>query len=533
MTSQSNSQNSSSYEKTLSALKKIGLGDEGDAWKVRYEAVAAEASVDILVIGEFNHGKSSLINMLVGADVLRVGLTPTTQVETRIRFGAGQERVTLYEMGGGKRNVALNELKENDSQGLARIEVELASDRFDAATRFVDTPGLNEAHAMRESLIQQLMEGASLVLFVLDATQPATRQEMVLIEEMTSRLQPHQCVAVVNKCDRLDEDEMEEVSAYIESTLEPAFSAEDIFYTSAKKRAYPGNEVLFEKIREVVRARKDMVTEEAQVRLKKELYSRTSFMLWFARACSMIGASSLRCLCRDLMHPRDDVRVEMRIDSMNRGCSELMRTSTTDLEAFERAFQSAVVREIDKASIDDVENYLDGFVASEYRSWLQAERTRLAGETCALILDVLDGIMIFDALNRQTMFQQLENSVRYYYVDHLISGELSAKVRSQHEDDFFFERLPLPGVHKYRVENARKQAAEQIRAWAERVGAAVNKDLVVLKVMLSKLCVLENGAITAQLLNVAQAILNAGVNVPDVDELEAGVNREWGLYKNI
>ena len=42
----------------------------------------------LVVVGEFNSGKSAFINALLGAPVLREGVTPTTAAITRLRYAA-------------------------------------------------------------------------------------------------------------------------------------------------------------------------------------------------------------------------------------------------------------------------------------------------------------------------------------------------------------------------------------------------------------------------------------------------------------
>ena len=49
----------------------------------------------IVVVGEFNSGKSSLINALLGAEVLEEGVTPTTATVNLLRYGDtfGEQKV--------------------------------------------------------------------------------------------------------------------------------------------------------------------------------------------------------------------------------------------------------------------------------------------------------------------------------------------------------------------------------------------------------------------------------------------------------
>ena len=47
-----------------------------------------EERLSVVVLGEFNHGKSTFLNALLGEDLLPVGATPTTGTLCQIRHGS-------------------------------------------------------------------------------------------------------------------------------------------------------------------------------------------------------------------------------------------------------------------------------------------------------------------------------------------------------------------------------------------------------------------------------------------------------------
>src|SRR5579859_6404164 len=71
----------------LGRLRERLVGDGGTAEDVE-QLRQAELDLDelflLVVVGEFNSGKSAFINALLGARVLREGVTPTTAVITRL-----------------------------------------------------------------------------------------------------------------------------------------------------------------------------------------------------------------------------------------------------------------------------------------------------------------------------------------------------------------------------------------------------------------------------------------------------------------
>jgi predicted GTPase len=70
----------------------------------------AEGRFHVSVLGEFKRGKSTLINAIVGGNVLPTGALPLTAVATEVRFGARQAEVV--HTGGERRQVDLDELAD-------------------------------------------------------------------------------------------------------------------------------------------------------------------------------------------------------------------------------------------------------------------------------------------------------------------------------------------------------------------------------------------------------------------------------------
>ena len=57
----------------------------------------------VVVLGEFNHGKSTFVNALLGGPVLPTGITPTTAVLTHILHGSKASATLVLESGDQKR----------------------------------------------------------------------------------------------------------------------------------------------------------------------------------------------------------------------------------------------------------------------------------------------------------------------------------------------------------------------------------------------------------------------------------------------
>jgi small GTP-binding protein len=134
----------------------------------------------LVVVGEFNAGKSALLNELLGTRLLPEGVTPTTAAITLVRRG---ERET------------------EEWRGPALLERRLPAEVLrDLA--IVDTPGTNAIVRQHEALTREFVPRADLILFVTSADRPFTESERELLEAI--REWGKKIVVVVNKIDLLE-----------------------------------------------------------------------------------------------------------------------------------------------------------------------------------------------------------------------------------------------------------------------------------------------------------------------------------------
>jgi small GTP-binding protein len=149
----------------------------------------------LVVVGEFNSGKSAFINALVGAHVLREGVTPTTAVITRLRYAPSP---------GERREGMLLEVG---------YPLDLLRD-----VAVVDTPGTNAIVREHEEITSQFVPRADLVLFVTSADRPFTETERVFMERI--RAWGKKVVVVLNKVDLLAPEQVAEQIEFVRVGVE-------------------------------------------------------------------------------------------------------------------------------------------------------------------------------------------------------------------------------------------------------------------------------------------------------------------------
>jgi len=180
----------------LEMLKRYPAAEEDQA-AVRRAAEHLTSLFLLVIVGEFNAGKSAFINALVGAEVMPEGVTPTTSVINQLRYGP-EPTVTMQPEG--------VILREYPAEFLDEITV-------------VDTPGTNAIIREHEQLTQQFVPRSDMVLFVTSADRPFTQSEREFME--TIRDWGKKIVIVINKIDLLRNDEaVAEVTSFVTENIE-------------------------------------------------------------------------------------------------------------------------------------------------------------------------------------------------------------------------------------------------------------------------------------------------------------------------
>lgn len=515
----------------LSVLDELGLKEEAGLWQAEIEKAQELARVEILVMGEFNHGKSSLINMLVGKNVLRVAMTPTTQFETTIGFGAPSDVVRIHALDGHMTTLPLEAFDEQKCTNVRRVEIDLASTRFGAEVLFVDTPGLNEAHALRETLVQELMGRASLVLFLLDASQPATRQEMRQIETCFAKIPPHKRAIVINKCDRLDADECLEVCAYVEKLLWPAFRGETFYFVSAKRKDYLGNPALIEKLRRVAREAKSHIVQDMTQRLMETMSSRLRVLIWLARAFEQMPVDVIERMAQHAGKRHCDLGVEARISRVDEAGNAFLKAFDASKSAFEDAFKRAIGREIEKVSLEDAEDYLEGFIASEYRAWMTAQKAEISAKWADVCANVISEMCFPEKAVVGDLSRALAKHLRMAAVETLLfeCQALEAVPGTAKQEVIPIERLVrLPIRMKNRLDDVQARAKTSIEQFSEKSGLAFSRDLGKARNDMVNLLVQDDGAIMRQLQDMLGYLRRMRKNGKTIsDELLADLEHGW------
>ena len=166
----------------------------------------------IVVAGEFNAGKSALLNALLGEKALLEGATPTTSRVTLVKWGQ-EAKEEIIDEGFAIYSYPLPILKE---------------------LNIVDTPGTNAVIRQHERLTDEFVPRSDLVLFATSADRPMTESERQFLERILTW--GKKVVFVLNKIDIFDDaSSLDEVRNFvIKHATTLLGDAPDLFPVSAK-----------------------------------------------------------------------------------------------------------------------------------------------------------------------------------------------------------------------------------------------------------------------------------------------------------
>lgn len=185
---------------------------EADLDLLRQSLHQLEEMFLLVIVGEFNAGKSAVINALMGERYLIEGVVPTTSQLHLLRYGPQVS-------------------KSVDERGVILLSLPV---EWLQEVNLVDTPGTNAVIRQHEAITEHFVPRSDLVLFVTSADRPFSESERAFLERI--RNWGKKIVVIVNKFDLLQtDDERQQVLDFVSANGRELLGVEpQIFPVSAR-----------------------------------------------------------------------------------------------------------------------------------------------------------------------------------------------------------------------------------------------------------------------------------------------------------
>ena len=388
----------------LDALAALGghaekIGAATLAKRIKRELVdkLAEDRFHLVVVGEFNHGKTTFVNALLGRAALPVGVTPTTAVIHHVRYG-DVPSAAVVRTDGEREPLPFDQLAafavhseeaavgdDAERAAIKHLDVAFPAELLRERIVLVDTPGVNDLNLQRADITYKYIPQSDAVLFVIDAGQPLKESERLFLRDRLIAQSRDKIVFVVAKADIWSDAERTEALDYVREELAKLVDGPVVFPISAKRaldgdREGSGMDPLL----------RHLTAFLAQERGRIMLGNALGEGLGAAR--SLAHAITARQRAADMSSEelqRRIERIQLDLEGQQKTTDErrgAIREEVAAIRAWVRRdldrFVDDVIRQlpaiVEQADIDDLRMHLPSFLESTFVGWAEQESAEVA-----------------------------------------------------------------------------------------------------------------------------------------------------------
>ncbi len=229
------------------------LGPGGTAIAHRLNQLATrmeQQRLQLAVLGQFKRGKSTLLNALLGEDILPTSVLPLTAIPTYLSWGHARTARVMFQDGQTVTETvhddpaALREFlvqyateqgNPENRRGVTRIEVEHPAAILAHGVVLIDTPGIGSTFRHNTSTTLSFLPQCDAALFVTAPDPPITEVEADFLDNVHTHVA--RLFVVLNKVDHLTPSEVNEAVEFLHHVMEKRLGDEapaHIFPISAR-----------------------------------------------------------------------------------------------------------------------------------------------------------------------------------------------------------------------------------------------------------------------------------------------------------
>ncbi len=394
-------------QETAEIAKKSGLHSlHREVINDRIPALHA-GRITLVVLGEFNHGKSTVVNALLGEEVLPMGITPTTAVITHLVHGDKRKVVVQPPLDGEKYEIHPDEMADvvkhadEGAQEPEYVEIQHPNAFLQGGLTLVDTPGVNDISKQKVEITYGYLPRADVILYVLDATQVLKKSEVVFIRDRLLKSNRDRIIFVLGKVDALDPADAEEVELYARERLEGiigpvelyAFSGREALRAVKAGKEPPAAFTAFrDSITEFLRKQRNYIILDSALGGGLRVASLLEQNLAVKKSGLSMEAGELDARVTAVRSRLNESRqvISDNLDLIDERVGGIAATARHNLRSFTQKFREALPVEIERAEARDVKRHLPGFIQDTFKAWLEEEGKSVAGNLEDLAEEIIE-----------------------------------------------------------------------------------------------------------------------------------------------
>ena len=195
---------------------------------------------NLVVLGQFKRGKTSLINALLGAEILPVAVVPLTSIATILKYGEAL-RIKVYYNAGRVAEIKPESLSQyvtekgnpKNEKNVREVVITYPSPYLKDGVQLIDTPGVGSIYQHNTEVAYQYLPKSDAALFLLSVDQPVSQAELDFLKDVKEY--SDRIFFLQNKADYVGPDDLNESIAFSKKVIEDVMKCDvKIFPLSAK-----------------------------------------------------------------------------------------------------------------------------------------------------------------------------------------------------------------------------------------------------------------------------------------------------------
>jgi small GTP-binding protein len=196
---------------------------------------------NLVILGAFKRGKSTLINALLGEPVLPTAIVPLTSVVTILGYGE-KLGIQVHFQNGQTREIPREELVDyitekgnpRNRKGVREVEIAYPSPYLQDGVQIIDTPGVGSVYSHNTEVAYNYLPQVDAAVFVVTVDPPLSAAEQEFLHDIREYV--HKLFFVLNKIDYVDAGERREALDFTARMVQESLDADQvtIFPLSAK-----------------------------------------------------------------------------------------------------------------------------------------------------------------------------------------------------------------------------------------------------------------------------------------------------------
>jgi small GTP-binding protein len=358
----------------------------------------------LVVLGEFNHGKSTFVNALCGAAILPAGITPTTATINHLVW-AEKPRAKAHLTDDTEKEVDPKSLADwvtiegREASHVKYVEIGWPAEILKEKVTLVDTPGVNDINEQRAEITYSYIPRADAVVFLLDGAQVLKQSERAFLEQRILRRSKDKLIFVLGKIDLLAPDEREEALRYCREHLGQIVVEPNIFPISAKRalstdenqRKASGMQPLLDYLQKYLAEERSRVLLDNAVADGLRTCGYVKQNLGIKRRSLSLALGELEQRIMRVRQQLDGTHANLRATHAKiRAESEAIKAGMRlDLEEWLKQLNERLPDEVDRVDADEVRRYLQPFIQDIWKSWAEEEGEKIAGQLERLAEEII------------------------------------------------------------------------------------------------------------------------------------------------